>query len=74
MTVTTTPPHLAEPELTNVTPERVDDYLAAVTRGFHGDFKPEEWGTARAVLEPERNFGSPSTAGGSPPPEPSPAP
>lgn len=55
--MTTTPPHLAELTLAYLTPDRVDDYLAAVMRGFHGDSKPEEWGPIRAVLEPERNVG-----------------
>ena len=55
--MTTTPPHLAEPTLAYVTPDRVDDYLAVVMRGFHGDVKPEEWDTLRAVFEPERHFG-----------------
>ena len=58
----TTPPHLAELTLTYVQPEGIDEYLAAVMRGFHGDIKPDEWDTVRAVLEPERNFGF--TAGG----------
>ena len=53
----TTPPHLAELTLTTVTPERTDEYLAAVLRGFHSDYKPEHWEPHKAVFEPERNFG-----------------
>ena len=52
-----TPPHLAELELTYVTGEGVDDYLAAVLRGFYDDYKPEQWEPGRAVFEPERHFG-----------------
>jgi predicted acetyltransferase len=55
--VTMTPPHLAEPTLTPVTPERTDEYLAAVLRGFHADYKPEHWEPHKAVFEAERNFG-----------------
>ena len=53
----TTPPHLAELTLTPVTAERTDEYLAAVLRGFHSDYKPEHWEPHKAVFEPERNFG-----------------
>lgn len=55
--MTITPPHLADLILTRLEPAGVDEYLAAVMRGFHGDVKPEEWGPVRAALEPERNFG-----------------
>jgi len=55
--VLTTPPHLAELTLTPVTPERTEEYYAAVLRGFHSDYKPELWGPHQAVFEPERNFG-----------------
>jgi predicted acetyltransferase len=54
---TTTPPHQAELTLTPVTPERTEEYFAAVLRGFHSDYKPELWAPHRAVFEPERNFG-----------------
>ena len=54
---TTTPPHLADLTLTYVTADRVDEYLAAVLRGFHDDYNPEVWRPYRAAFEPERNFG-----------------
>jgi predicted acetyltransferase len=53
----TTPPHLADLELTYVTADRVDEYFAAVLRGFHDDYNPELWRPFHAVFEPERNFG-----------------
>jgi predicted acetyltransferase len=56
-TITTTPPHLADLQLTYVTADRVEEYLAAVLRGFHEDYNPELWHPHRAVFEPERNFG-----------------
>lgn len=55
--MTTTPPHLAELTLTDVTAERTDEYFATVLRGFHTDYNPEHWAAQRAVFEPERNFG-----------------
>jgi len=54
----TTPPHLAELALTYATPDRIDEYIAAVLRGFHTDYaNPELWQPYRAVFEPERSFG-----------------
>ncbi|HEY5821224.1 MAG TPA: GNAT family N-acetyltransferase [Propionibacteriaceae bacterium] len=54
---TPTPPHLAEPVLTVVTPERLDDYLGAVMRGFHERYEADLWEPIRAVTDPARNFG-----------------
>jgi predicted acetyltransferase len=53
----TTPPHLADLTLSYVTPDRVDEYLATVLRGFHEDYTAELWRPYQAVFEPERNFG-----------------
>ncbi len=52
-----TPPHLAALELTPLAPDRAEDFLAAVTRGFHQDYDADATRSARAVLEPERCFG-----------------
>ena len=53
----TTPPHLAELELTYATADRVEEYFTAVLRGFHEDYTPTLWRPHQAVFEPERNFG-----------------
>jgi predicted acetyltransferase len=50
-------PHLAEFELTYVTPDRAEEYLQAAAHGFHQDYDRERMAPARAVLEPGRNFG-----------------
>jgi len=52
-----TAPHLADLELTPVTPERSEEFLAAILRGFYREYEPEGWGPGRAVAEPDRNFG-----------------
>lgn len=52
-----TAPHLADLELTTVTPERTEEFLAATMRGFYHEYEAEGWGPGRAVFEPERNFG-----------------
>ncbi|GAA3622377.1 GNAT family N-acetyltransferase [Microlunatus ginsengisoli] len=52
-----TPPHLAELELTYATPDRLHEFMAAVARGFHGEWDPKLWGPHAAVIEPERCFG-----------------
>ncbi len=54
---TPTAPHLAEPTLTYTDSEHVSEFLAAVSRGFHGDFDESVWGPHRQVTEPERCFG-----------------
>jgi predicted acetyltransferase len=53
----TTPPHLADLTLTYATADRVEEYFAAVLRGFHEDYAPDLWRVHQAVFEPERNFG-----------------
>lgn len=55
--MSTTPPHLAELTLTPATPERTDEYVATVLRGFHEDYIAELWTPHKAVFEPDRNFG-----------------
>ena len=54
---TPTAPHLAEPTLTYADPDHLSDYMAAIARGFHGDFDESVWGPHRQVIEPERSFG-----------------
>jgi hypothetical protein len=39
----TTPPHLAQRELVYTTPERADEFFAAIVRGFHDDYVSEKW-------------------------------
>jgi predicted acetyltransferase len=50
-------PHLAELEVTYASPERAEEFLRASAHGFHQDYDTERMGPARAVFEPERNFG-----------------
>jgi predicted acetyltransferase len=50
-------PHLAQLELTSLTDDRAEDFLAATMRGFHQDYDPDASVAARGVLEPERCFG-----------------
>ena len=52
-----TAPHLAQPQLTTLTADRVEEYMTAALRGFHQDFNAEAAVAARSVLEPERFFG-----------------
>ncbi len=52
-----TPPHLAQLELTYAPADGADDFLAAVTHGFHADYQPELIGPFAKVFEPERSFG-----------------
>lgn len=52
-----TVPHQARVELTRVTPEGVDDFLTAVSRGFQDDYDADAMQLAHAVLEPDRSFG-----------------
>jgi predicted acetyltransferase len=50
-------PHLARRELVYATPERTDDFFAAVVHGFHDDYVAENWEPHRKVFEPDRSFG-----------------
>jgi predicted acetyltransferase len=52
-----TAPHLAQRELVYVTPERTEEFFAAVLRGFHDEYVAEAWEPMRKVFEPERSFG-----------------
>ena len=53
-----TAPHLAQRDLVYVTPERLDEFFAAVVRGFHDDYVADELGSPmHKVFEPERSFG-----------------
>jgi predicted acetyltransferase len=52
-----TAPHLAQRELVYATPERIDEFFAAVVHGFHDDYVAENWEPHRKVFEPERSFG-----------------
>jgi predicted acetyltransferase len=53
----TTAPHLAQLELTYATSDRLEEFLGAVARGFHGDYEPELWRPHQGVIEPDRGFG-----------------
>ena len=53
----TTAPHLAQRDLVYVTPERLDEFFAAVVHGFHDDYVSAKWEPHRRVFEPERSFG-----------------
>jgi predicted acetyltransferase len=57
MTPRATAPHLAKRDLVYVTPERLDEFFAAVVRGFHDDYVAAKWQPHRKVFEPERSFG-----------------
>ena len=52
-----TPPHLAHCDRVYVTPERLDDFFAAILRGFHDEYVADRWEPHRKVFEPERSFG-----------------
>ena len=52
-----TAPHLAQRDLVYATPERTDEFLAAVLRGFHDDYVADRWLPMHKVFEPERSFG-----------------
>jgi predicted acetyltransferase len=52
-----TPPHLAQRDLVYATPERADEFFAAVVRGFHDDYVAEMWEPHRKVIEFDRSFG-----------------
>ena len=52
-----TAPHLAHRDLIYLTPERVDEFFAAVMRGFHSDYVADQWKPMHKVIEPERSFG-----------------
>jgi predicted acetyltransferase len=52
-----TAPHLAHRELTYATPERTEEFFAAVLRGFHDEYVADRWEPHRTVFEPERSFG-----------------
>jgi predicted acetyltransferase len=56
-TVRMTPPHLAQRELAYATPERAEEFFAAVVHGFHDDYVPEKWEPHRKVVEFDRSFG-----------------
>src|SRR6187397_713439 len=55
--VHTTAPHLAKRELIYASPERIEEFFAAVVHGFHDDYIPETWEHMHKVFEPERSFG-----------------
>jgi predicted acetyltransferase len=46
-----------EPELRYADEEAGQDYMAAVIRGFHGDYETEHWDLDRRWIEWERAFG-----------------
>jgi predicted acetyltransferase len=50
-------PHLATPALKYADPDAPDEFFAAILRGFHEDYVGDLWDKAKAVFEPERNFG-----------------
>ncbi|HET9649669.1 MAG TPA: GNAT family N-acetyltransferase [Microlunatus sp.] len=50
-------PHLAQLELTYATEDRLPEFLAAVSRGFHADFDESLREPHRQVIEPDRSFG-----------------
>jgi predicted acetyltransferase len=52
-----TAPHLAKHDLVYVTPERLDEFFAAVVHGFHDDYVAAKWEPYRKVFEPGRGFG-----------------
>lgn len=52
-----TPPHLARPQLAQAGDHAPELFEAAISRGFHQDYRQDEWGYDRAVLEPDRCFG-----------------
>jgi predicted acetyltransferase len=52
-----TAPHLAQRDLVYATPERTEEFFAAVVRGFHDDYVAEAWEPMQKVFEPERSFG-----------------
>jgi predicted acetyltransferase len=52
-----TAPHLAHRELVYLTPERIDEFFAAVMRGFHSAYAADQWKPMHKVIEPERSFG-----------------
>lgn len=51
-----TPPHLARPELRYVADDQ-EDFLRAVSRGFHEDYSPDSWRLESDIVEDDRNFG-----------------
>ena len=55
--MTTAPRHRPQPVLTDVTEETSQDYLKAVMRGFHGEFREEHWDVDRRLFEVDRCFG-----------------
>jgi predicted acetyltransferase len=57
MTPRATAPHLAKRDLVYVTPDRLDEFFAAVVHGFHDDYVAAKWEPMRNVFEPERSFG-----------------
>jgi predicted acetyltransferase len=57
MTPSPTAPHLAKRDLVYLTPERLDEFFAAVVHGFHDDYVAANWEPNRKVFEPERTFG-----------------
>ena len=64
----TTAPHLAQRDLVYVTPERLDEFFAAVVHGFHDDYVSAKWEPHRKVFEPERSFGFAVPEGDTPEP------
>jgi predicted acetyltransferase len=57
MSPSPTAPHLAKRDLVYLTPERLDEFFAAVVHGFHDDYVAANWEPNRKVFEPERTFG-----------------
>jgi predicted acetyltransferase len=52
-----TAPHLAQRDLIYASPERIDEFFAAVVHGFHDDYVAESWEHMHRVFESERSFG-----------------
>jgi predicted acetyltransferase len=57
VTAHSTAPHLAKRDLVYLTPDRVDDFFAAVLHGFHDEYVAAKWKPHRIVVEPDRTFG-----------------
>ena len=62
-----TAPHLAKHDLVYVTPERLDEFFAAVVHDFHDDYVSAKWEPHRKVLSRRAASVSRSTGAGFPP-------